>query len=253
MNENPQTAWADERRWDYSHGVLSLEAVAPLYDYTGIPFHKETAPAFQQLLRIYVREAYLEPQPNPASLTLEDKQARLLRAIDNSFNAEWRKEYVEWFLNIWVYKANEHMTGWAEWRTIIMRCYVKRGWWPRLHMPPDRDEAIRQELEDARGRLNDARDIARGAEAEARSEWDRRVMYRFGIDAQAIQAGEPFNSLVLTSDLFMFYVFWARLMKMLAAPELDHLWKSAQAVAPDLNINPKDVPHPSMLRLAPSA
>jgi hypothetical protein len=243
-----QSVWNDERRWDYTHGVLSLEAVAPLYDYIGIPFRDEAKRPFQEILRAFLRDAYL-PSEASAVVSLEAKQTRLLQAIETAFNGDWRDDYTYWLQNIWVYRPGEQAEGWSSWRTIFMRCSVRSGWWSRLKLPATQEAVIRQELEDCKARTDDARDLISEAKGKPASAWNAWIMERLGIDDESKSFGEPFSSVQLTATFFMFYLFWVKLMKTLSPAELDELWESARTIAPDLEIRQDDLPHPNSLQI----
>ena len=250
MNDRAQATWNDERRWDYAHAILSLEAVAPLYAYIGIPFQGEVAASFQKLLRSYVSEVYLRPPVGPV-LGLDDKQGRLARAIDNEYNAEWRAQYISWLVHVFVYLPGEHTAGWTEWRTIFMRCSVRAEWWPALQLPPDKDARIRLELSDTKTRMDDARDLVNSWSATEASEWDRYVLSYLKIDEDALESGEPFNRILLTTTFFLFYLFWNELMKLLSPEEAARLWKSGKELAPHLDIRPEDLADLRSLQITP--
>jgi hypothetical protein len=240
--------WNNERRWDYAHAVLSLDANAPLFDYTGLPFQGETLAPFRIMLRDYYREVYLDG----ASLTLPKKRDKLLLRIEESLSVAYRDAYVAWLVQVFVYLPYEQSPGWAEWKSIFMRCSGRRPLWSRLGLPANLDLSVQQELEDAKIRTDDARDIRNELAAKPRSDWDCRVMAYRHIDQRAIEAGEPFSAIMLTVSFYMFYVFWKKMLDQLSSAETTRLWENAQAIAKELDIAPEDVLHPALLSIESS-
>ena len=130
MNHADLAKWNNERRWDYIHAVLSLDAINPLYDYIGIPFQDEQILPFQTLLRDYYTEVYRSANIPPASL--QEKRDRLCRRIEETFGIEFRDAYISWLIHIFIYLPEDQAHGWDEWRSIFTRSSVRAGWWSRL-------------------------------------------------------------------------------------------------------------------------
>jgi len=246
MNSSEKAKWDNERRWDYCHVILCLDAIRPFYDEIGIPFQTVHLVPFLGILREYCREVYLDP--TSSSFALQDKRELLLRRIEQSFGAEFSNAYVTWLVRIFAYLPKESTPGWSEWKSIFSRCSVRAGWWQRLGLPGDKEEVLRREFEDAKSRTESVRDIRRELETQPRSNWDLKLMGRAGMGAEAIASGEPFSAVVMTAALFIFRVFWERLVNTLSPAELDRLWESAKIVGKDIAIPPEDVLDPAELR-----
>jgi hypothetical protein len=246
MKPAESDAWDNEPRWDYVHAVLSMDAIVPLYDYTGIPFQGELTSRFVALLRSYYSEVYLNP--SPSAIGLSSKRDRLLRPMESLFGTDLRDRYVSWLVYVFFYRNSDLSPGWSEWQSIFMRCSVRAGGWQRLGLPADKDETVRRELEDAKARIEDARDIRSELQDQPRSRWDLQVMAQRGMDEDLIDSGQPFSAIMLTVNSLMFFVFWVRMMRVLNPADADRLWEHAKVIAADLGINPHDVPHPEELK-----
>ena len=237
--------WEDENRWDYVHSVLSLEAIAPLYDYLGVPLDRKNGVRFLQIVRHYYAEVYLgSDSTNPPR-----KRELLLGRIENTFGAEFREAYISWFLRVFLYVPEDLDGSWYAWRKIFMRCSVRPGWWQRLALPPDKQENVLLALEKAKAQNEDVWEIESSLNQQPKSVWDRRVIERMGLDERALAAGEPFTSIALTANLVIFYVFWITMLGILRPPEIDRLWEGARAVAHELEIAPEHVIHPKELKI----
>jgi hypothetical protein len=241
--------WNNERRWDYAHAILSLDSIAPLYDYTGIPFEGELRISFRELLGDYYRQVYLAPRPS--AMALPDKRDLLLRRVTGLVGSQVRDAYIAWLLQVFVYLPRELTPGWSEWRSIIMRCSVREGWWSKLGLPDNASEATRQDLDEAKTRTDDAREVESSLKEQPRSEWDQQVMAHRNMGAQAIAAGEPFSAIILTTGLFQFSGFWYRLLERLEPADANQLWERGKAVAVELKIAPESVLHPTQLHIEP--
>jgi hypothetical protein len=250
MRDDSLISWEDEERWDYSHQLLSLETIVPLFEFIGIPFQGDSAEPFHGMLKKYVWQLYIADSNR--GLSLETKRDLLLREIDNAYNAHWRNEYVNWLLGVFVYKVGDHMAGWSQWRTIFMRCSVRHGWWQRLNLPAKKDPLVRRELESAKTRMDDVRELVQTQKNRSLSEWDKRVMELLRIDDDAKESGEPFSRILLTSGFFLFYLFWIGMTKILDHEELHKLWEAGKSIAPDVGIDTNDLPDPNSMRLASS-
>src|SRR5262249_31266333 len=206
ITRDDQAKWDDERRWVYARGVLSLDAVGRLLPWTGIPFQGDRLLSFRVLLRDYLRSGYLAsdaPQDEfPA------RRDRLLARIETAFGRAVRDEYAIWVRDVFVFLPREHTPGWSEWLSIFMRCSVRAGWWERLGLPTEKAEPLFLDLEDAKARIDDARELRDSLKGEARSEWDCRVMDWLDMTDERVESGEPFCSIVLTVTFFQFYIFW---------------------------------------------
>lgn len=247
MTPNDLAKWDSERRWDYIHAVLCMDAIVPLYRYIGLPFRAEEASAFTGLLREY--RGKLQEGEGGSPMLLPQKRDLLLERLESVFGAKLKNLYIAWVLQVFVYLPAETSPGPFEWFNIFMRCSVRTGWWPRLGLPTSHSSQIQEDLENTKDAMEDARDLRDALAAQEKSAWDVLVMKQQGMNKHSIEMGEPFSAVLVTANDFLFATFWVRLLDTLSPADLELLWKHGKAVAQELQISPANVVHPGSLNI----
>ena len=123
-----------------------------------------------------------------------------------------------------------------------MRCSNKPDSWSRLCIPRQFDEFVRRELDDAKVRSEDVREIARSSKLGPGL--DQEIAHHMNLTEELISSGEPWSGLIMSATTYVFSYFLRRALHNMSPDQVTALWVGARQIAPEIGIDLSDVFHP---------
>ena len=234
----------DPARWRRIMTLLSLDVVRPFYDLMGL--RSLPGDELQQVLRREIVTARKRCAASQSDDPLFAPQT-IIEVVADSLGAAASRHLVWWERNVFSDSPRDNMNL-HHWTRVLQTCSYEPDLWARLRLPAELAQEALERFCQSR-KIDEYQRRQKELDERPLSDWDLHIFALYLFD-ETLSPDPSGPSLWLKPTIrdVQRYQYWAWVLGVLSAQNIDRLYEVARQIAVDEELSfAADLPHPSVL------